>query len=80
MQLSMSPRSVTIPRTTNVFISPMSSALAMRRFPCLSGLPSLDRVYVVVTETGQPMLVTNTHAEAARQVAGKVHFVLRTRH
>ena len=80
MQLSMSPRSVTVPRTTNVFISPMSSELAQKRFPCLSGLPSLARVFVVVSETGKPMLVTNTHAEAARQIAGNVQFVLRTRH
>ena len=80
MPLATSPTSFRTPRATSVFISPMSAETAGVRFPALRGLPLLARVFIVVSETGQPLLVTDTRAEAVRQIASQTHYVLRTRH
>ena len=63
-----------------VFISPMTAEKAQSCFPAISGLPPRSRVFVVVSEIGQPLLVANTHAEARSQVAAQRRYVLRTCH
>ena len=80
MPLVTSPARRSNISATAVFISPMSAELAGMRFPVLRGLPPLSRVFIVVSETGHPLLVTDTHAEAARQIAGHQRYVLRARH
>ena len=79
MPLVTSPARRSNVTATAVFISPMSAESGMR-FPVLRGLPPLAQVFIVVSETGQPLLVTDTHAEATRQIAVHQRFVLRTRH
>ena len=80
MPLVTSPARRSNVTATAVFISPMSAEIAGMRFPVLRGLPPLAQVFIVVSETGQPLLVTDTHAEATRQIAVHQRFVLRTRH
>ena len=63
-----------------VFIRPMTTEKAQSCFPAISGLPPRCRVFVVVSEIGQPLLVAKTHAEARSQVAAQHGYVLRSLH
>ena len=80
MPLATSPTALPAARATSVFISPMTAEVAETRFPALRGLPARSRVFVVISEIGRPLLVTDTHAEAARQIARQAHYVLHSRH
>lgn len=71
----MQPITATPSRPSKVFILPMRADQAMQMFPGVSGLPESD-VYVVVTEAGQPVLITDTRAEALRQLRRQARFVL----
>lgn len=66
--------------TANVFIKAMMSDVAERRFPVIRGLPPGTKVYVVMSDVGQPLLVADTHAEATRQVKIRPDCVLNTVH
>lgn len=65
---------------TGVFISAMTGEQAHARFPVITGLPARSQVFVVVSETGQALLVADTRAEATRQVARSSRYVLWTCH
>lgn len=69
-----------VPPMTSVFINPMTAEQAQARFPVISGLPARAKVFVVVSETGQALLVANTRAEASRQVARSGCYELCTCH
>ena len=74
------PRATPTTTTANVFISAMMSEVAERRFPVIRGLPPQTRVYIVLSDVGQPLLVADTHAEATRQVKNRPDCVLNTVH
>ncbi len=63
-----------------VFISAMTAEQASARFPVISGLPPRAKVFVVVSETGQALLVASTRAEASRQVNQSGRYLLCTCH
>ncbi len=67
-------------KTANVFITSMMSEMAERRFPVIRGLPPRTRVFIVCSDAGQPLLVADTHAEAAWQVKNRPGCVLRAVH
>ena len=66
--------------TSSVYISAMTAESAEQRFPAIRGLPARSQVFVVISEAGQPLLVADTHAEAAIQIARQPAYVLRSRH
>lgn len=59
---------------------PMRGERALEAYPAILGLPADIDVFVVVTASGLPVLVTDTHAEAMRQVAASRKFILAARH
>lgn len=69
-----------VPPVTAVFIAAMSAEQAHRRFPVISGLPPRAKVFVVVSENGQALLVADTRAEAVRLVVRSGCYVLHTCH
>ena len=71
----MHPTAATRKPTSKVFILPMHADQAMELFPGISGLPPVE-VFVVVTEAGDPVLITDTRAEAMRQLRNQPRFVL----
>lgn len=68
------------PAAARLFILPMTAERALELYPVIGHLCEACDVFVVVTETGRPVLVTDTHAEAVRQVRGRQHGVLDVRH
>lgn len=65
---------------TPVIIMPMRGERAQEAYPAIRGLPTDIDVFVVVAASGMPVLVTDTHAEAMRQVAASHNFFLAARH
>ncbi len=63
-----------------VYIAAMSGEDAEAKFPAIRGLPKDISVFVVVSEHGEPLLVTDTHAEAVRQVRKQKRYVLSSCH
>ena len=61
---------------TRVVIVPMTAAHAMAAFPAVQGLAAHDEIYVVVSEMGAPLLITDTRAEALRQIQANDRVVL----
>lgn len=70
----------TPPTPAAVYIAAMTGESAEKRFPAIRGLPKDIPVFVVVSEHGEPLLVTDTHAEAVRQVRRQKRYVLRSCH
>jgi hypothetical protein len=64
----------------DVYIAAMTGEDAESKFPAIKGLPKGMPVFVVVSEHGDPLLVTDTHAEAVRQVGRHKSYVLRSCH
>lgn len=66
--------------SASVYIATMTGETAQERFPAIRGLPAGVRVFVVVSDQGEPLLVTDSHAEAVRQVRRHKRYVLRSCH
>lgn len=64
----MHPTAKSFADATRVFIVPMQSEEAEAMFPAVSGLPQGQQVFVVLSEAGWPLLITDTRAEAIRQI------------
>ena len=76
----MYPRSATPAGKAKVFIVAMRSERVGEVFPVVRGLPPKLDVFVVVTESGEPVLITDTRAEAMRQVSANRRYTLTQRH
>jgi hypothetical protein len=75
----MQPPAKDFAHATRVVIVPMTAARAQATFPVIRGLAGDGEVFVVVSEGGRPLLVTDTYAEALRQVRANARVTLAAR-